>query len=265
MLVIEKLHFDYNGQNILEGVNIEAPKGDLTGIVGPNGSGKTTLFRIISGVLKPASGKIIACGTNMSTVNTKEKARIVSIVPQNPTLPPNYTVRDLVLMSRNPHLKLLEQESHLDFEIAEHSMELTEINHLSKRRVGTLSGGERQRAMLAMALTQQTPILLMDEPTANLDLIHQTHIMNLVSKIQKDDGRTILMAIHDLTLASQYCNRLIMISNGKDFTTGSPKEVLTSDNILTVYGAKVLVLPHPNNDGLIVTPISDNRIDPCDL
>ena len=265
MLVIEKLHFDYNGQNILEGVNIEAPKGYLTGIVGPNGSGKTTLFRLISGVLKPASGKIIACGTNMSTVNTKEKARIVSIVPQNPTLPPNYTVRDLVLMSRNPHLKLLEQESHLDFEIAEHSMELTEINHLSKRRVGTLSGGERQIAMLAMALTQQTPILLMDEPTTNLDLIHQTHIMNLVRKIQKEDGRTILMAIHDLTLASQYCDRLIMISNRKDFVTGSPKEVLTSDNILNVYGAKVLVLPHPNNNGLIVTPISNDESDSRNL
>ena len=105
----------------------------------------------------------------------------------------------------------------------------------------------------------------MDEPTTNLDLIHQTHIMNLVRKIQKEDGRTILMAIHDLTLASQYCDRLIMISNRKDFVTGSPKEVLTSDNILNVYGAKVLVLPHPNNNGLIVTPISNDESDSRNL
>jgi len=265
MLVIENLHFDYNGLNILNGINIKAHRGDLIGIVGPNGSGKTTLFKLISGVLKPTSGKIIACETNMSAINPKEKARLVSVVPQNSTLPPNYTVRDLVLMSRNPHLKLLQQESRLDLEIAEHSMALTEIDHLSERRIGTLSGGERQRAMLAMALTQQTPVLLMDEPTANLDLIHQTHVMNLVSKIQKDEGRTILIAIHDLTLASQYCNRLIMLANGKDYATGTPEDVLTSDNIFTAYGAKVLVLSHPNNYGFIITPISDHRSDPYNL
>ena len=251
MLVIEDLHFDYNGLNILDGVNIKAHRGDLIGIVGPNGSGKTTLFKLISGVLKPTSGKIIACETNMSAMNPKEKARLVSVVPQNSTLPPNYTVRDLVLMSRTPHLKLLQQESRLDLEIAEHSMVLTEIDHLSERRVGTLSGGERQRAMLAMALTQQTPVLLMDEPTASFDLGYQIGFYRLI-KLLKTREVAVLLAMHDLSLAAQCCDRIIILFKGGIYAEGTPKEVLTEEILSDVYNTSIKVMYHPDSDSPVV-------------
>ena len=232
-------------------------EGELVGIVGPNGSGKTTILQIISGVLKPAHGRVVISDSDVAHLSTKEKAKLVSVVPQSPTLPPTFTVRELVLMGRNPHLRLLEWEGQTDLKIAKYWMELTGTKHLADRSIYTLSGGERQRAILAMALTQETPILLMDEPTSNLDLVHQTSVMDLIQDIQRVRRGTVLIAMHDLTLASQYCNRLIMLANGKVFAEGEPTDVLTKENICAVYDTKVVVVPHPENRGTIIVPASN--------
>ena len=231
--------------------------GDLVGIVGPNGSGKTTLLRLVTGVLSPQSGKILVDGADLTTLSTKQRARLVSIVPQDPQLPLSYTVLDLVLMGRNPHLKLLQWEGRRDLEIAIHAMEMTGIDHLAGRAIGTLSGGERQRAVVAMALAQEAPVMLLDEPTSSLDLSHQSRVMDLVRKAQRERGGSVLVAMHDLNLAAQYCDRLVMLSNGRCYVDGVPGDVLTPEHIYNVYGVRVAVLSHPVTGVPVVVPLPD--------
>ena len=257
MLVIENLHFAYKQGHVLLGVDIEAHGGDIVGVVGPNGAGKTTLLRLISGTLSPTAGSVRIDGADVGTLTPVQRARLVSVVLQNPQLPLSYSVFELVLMGRNPYLRLLQWEGRDDIEIVERVMELTDTWRLRDREVGSLSGGERQRTLVAMALAQETPVMLLDEPTASLDLAHQTGVMNLIRNVQRHRNGAIIVAMHDLTLAAQYCDRLLMLSEGRVYVEGTPEAVLTTENVSTVYGAEVFILQHPKAGRPVVLPVAD--------
>lgn len=262
VLAVEEVHFSYRGAPVLRGLCLKARTGELVGIVGPNGSGKTTLLRLISGVVRPSSGGISVDGTDLAALKPSQRARLVAVVPQAPRLPPEFTALELVLLGRNPHLGLLQWEGRRDLEAALAAMEMTGILHLAKRPLGTLSGGERQRALVAMALAQEAPMLLLDEPTSSLDLAHQASIMDLVSAVQRERGGIALVAMHDLTLAAQYCQRLVMLAEGRAYADGPPQAVLTPENISRVYGAEVLVLAHPSSGTPVVLPQPNGRGSP---
>ena len=254
MLVVEDIGFSYNGSRVLDGLSLRVGAGEMVGVVGPNGAGKTTLLKLVSGVLGFQRGRVLVGDEDLTRLRSSERARLVSVVPQNPQLPMSFTVLDLVLMGRNPHLRLLEWEGAGDVEIAGRAMELTDTAHLADRLIGTLSGGERQRAVVATALAQEAPVLLLDEPTSSLDLAHQSRVMDLVRRVQQERGGAVLMAMHDLTLAAQYCDRLVMLADGRCYADGPPPEVLTPENIWDVYGARVAVLTHPTTGTPVVAP-----------
>ena len=171
------------------------------------------------------------------------------MVPQNPKLPDEISIEDFVMLGRNPHLGLLQWESKEDFNIARKSMSLTEIDYLSRRKLGEISGGERQRAMLALAITQQSPIMLLDEPTSNLDIYHQIKVMELIKKIHalKSGFGVTILAIHDLNIAAQFSDRILLFSNGSIAADGLPREVLTKNNIDSIYGSEVTIITHPEH------------------
>ncbi|MCH9011381.1 MAG: heme ABC transporter ATP-binding protein [Chloroflexi bacterium] len=255
MLSIERLAFSYGDKTIIDGLDLEVRPGELVGIVGPNGTGKSTLLRLISGVLKADSGVIRLKGKHQADLKAKERALLVSVVPQNPSMPLGFRVIDVVLMGRNAHLSLLQWESRRDLDVAKEALELTDTLDLADRVIDTLSGGERQRVLIAMALAQESPIMLLDEPTSSLDLSYQTGIMDLVTAVQRRRDGVVIVAMHDLTLAAQYCDRLVMLSNGRIYAEGPPQDVLTVENIARVYGADVAVIPHPESGSPVVLPI----------
>ena len=254
MLVVEQVHFTYNDGPVLDGLDLDVGDGEMVGIAGPNGSGKTTLLRLVSGLLRSTGGRILIDGVDVAALRASDRAKLVSVVPQDPRFPVGFSVVDLVLMGRNPHLKLLQWEGPCDLAIATLAMEATGIDHLADRRIETISGGERQRTVIAMALAQEAPLFLLDEPTASLDLAHQAGVMDMLRNLHKVRGGAILVAMHDLTLAAQYCNRLILLSDGRNYAQGQPEDVLTRENISKVYGVDVYVLPHPQGGGPIVVP-----------
>ena len=255
-ITLKKLSFSYNGVSVISDINIQFNNQEMVSIVGPNGAGKTTLLKLIGGLLTPSQGTICALGKRIETLNSKDKARLISIVPQNPRLPEKMKVVDFVMLGRNPHLALLEWEGKNDLDKAVRSMELTETYVLAERELGQISGGELQRAMLAMAITQNSPIMLLDEPTSNLDLSHQGKVMDLIKNHHRQRVGATLIAIHDLTLAAQYTDRMILISEGRIFADGTPEMVLTESNIEQAYGAKVTILPHPSGGSPVILPVS---------
>lgn len=252
MLQVQGVEFAYGDEQVLAGVDLDVRDGEMVGVVGPNGCGKTTLLRLISGALKPLNGRIRIAGQNVSEVSPRERAHRVAVVPQNPPVPTGYTVSDLVLMGRNAHLKLLQWEGPKDYEAADRAMAATETADLAHRVAGTLSGGERQRTVIAMALAQEAPLLLLDEPTASLDLSHQIKVMDLVRDLHSRRTGAVVIAMHDLTMAARYCTRLVMLRDGKVGFEGRPDEVLTEENIAEVYGAEVVVLRDPRVGGPVV-------------
>jgi iron complex transport system ATP-binding protein len=253
-LRLDGLHFDYGDVPVLRGVSLEAGSGELVGVLGPNGCGKTTLFKLIIGSLKPASGRIDVNGTDLSGLGPGSRARRVAAVPQDPVAPVGFTVADLVMMGRNPHLGLLEFEGEQDRAIVIKAMQSTDIIDLAHRPVSNLSGGERQRVFVAMALVQRAPVLLLDEPTSNLDLAAQATVMALVQRLCRERGDSVLVAMHDLTLAAQWCDRLVLMDEGKVRTQGTPDEVLTEANVAAVYGADVVIARHPQTGAPVVLP-----------
>ena len=241
----------YGERQVLNGLDLDVAQGTVTALAGPNGVGKSTLLRAIAGALRPARGEIRIMGADIFAMNGKERARMVSIVPQNPELPRGASALEVTLMGRNPHLPLLAWESAADVAIAIESLRMTDAEHLIERPVQQLSGGERQRVAIAMALAQQTPVILLDEPTANLDLAHQPTIMRLLRQLAAA-GKTLITAVHDLTLAGQFCDTVALISGGRVTASGPPETTLTPETIREVYGAETLVLPHPETGKPIV-------------
>ncbi len=253
-LKVDEVHFDYGDAPVLRGVSLGAEPGELVGVLGPNGCGKTTLFRLIIGSLKPAAGRIGVDGVDLLSLGAGERARRVAAVPQDPVAPVGFTAADLVMMGRNPHLSLLESESDEDRAIAITAMESTDILQLAHRPITSLSGGERQRVFVAMALVQRTPVLLLDEPTSNLDLSAQATVMALVRRLCRERRDTVLVAMHDLTLAAQWCDRLVLMDVGRVVMEGSPDQVLTGQTVAAVYGTEVVIVHHPQSGVPVVLP-----------
>ena len=239
----------------LRDLSIAITAGELVGLVGPNGCGKTTLIRAVTKVVKPVSGEVQLCGDEVGSLPQAEIARRVAVVPQEPLLPEAFTALECVLMGRTPHFKLLENEGARDFKSARAAMERTGTWELADRRVDELSGGERQRVVVARALAQETPVLLLDEPTAHLDIGHQASVLGLMRALCRDEGKAVLAVVHDLTLGAAYCDRLVMLRPGGTVAAeGSAEEVLRPELLEEVYGTAVDVFPHPRTGRPVVAP-----------
>ena len=229
----------------LSDMNFGVRKGSFAGIIGPNGSGKTTLFRAITGTLAIKSGKILLSGKNLRLFSLRQRAQNIAIVSQVIETG-DMSVEDYVLMGRIPyHNRFSFFESEEDFRIARKYMEMTDTWRFRDQLMSELSGGEQQLAAIARALTQQPELLLLDEPTSHLDITHQVHILNVLQQLNQEMGLSVVMVIHDLNLASEYCDQLILVNRGKIHTHGTPEEVLTFQNIEDVYQTVVVTQNNP--------------------
>jgi iron complex transport system ATP-binding protein len=245
---LEQVSLGYGSRIILENASLEALPGVILGIIGPNGSGKSTLIRGMTRLLNPISGQIFIDGYTINNVKHSELAKLIAVVPQNAVLPELFTAVEVVLMGRTPHLGLFRYESNNDFTIVHKAMEATNTAHLAERRIGELSGGEKQRLIIARALAQEPKIVLLDEPTAHLDINYQIETMELIRHLCRKQNLVVVIALHDLNLAVQYCDRLLILNRGKVYSQGIPEDVVTAPIIKEVYGADVYVYPHPVNN-----------------
>ncbi|MFC2022804.1 heme ABC transporter ATP-binding protein [Chloroflexota bacterium] len=252
-LQMDGVSLGYGRRRVVSDLSFQVSPGEMVGLIGPNGCGKTSIIKALCRVI-PHSGRIFVDGREISAIPRKDLARLLGVVPQNPSLPDAFTVFEVVLMGRNPHLGLLRYESHKDMDIARRAMEKTETDSLAERRMGELSGGERQRVTVARVLAQEPEAILLDEPTANLDISHQVEILGLIRDLCREKGLTVLVALHDLNLAAQYCDRLLLVANGKLHAEGAAWEVITPENIREVYGMESHVYPHPVNRLPVVLP-----------
>ena len=247
-LRLEKVYLGYGSRTVLENINIEVMPGEMLGIIGPNGSGKSTLIKGMTRLIPPRSGQVFIDGQDIAGMSRSDLARLVAVVPQNAALPELFSAFEVVLMGRTPHLGLLRYESENDLAIVQRTMEATQTVAFAERRVGELSGGERQRLTIARALAQEPKIILLDEPTAHLDINYQIETLDLARKLCREQKLIIVTALHDLNLAAQYCDRLILLSQGKIHSQGTPETVINAQTIKEVYGADVYVYPNPVND-----------------
>jgi iron complex transport system ATP-binding protein len=239
--------FAYSQKLALDRVSVEVRPGEIVGLVGPNGSGKSTLIRCLSRGLVPQGGRIWIDDCDLAALSSKQVARRIAVVPQAFEMPVGFTVFEIVLMGRTPHLGWLEPEGARDHEIARAAMEQTGTWELANSLVNHLSGGERQRIIIARALAQEPQALLLDEPTAHLDVRHQVEVMELVSRLAATRGLAVLGVFHDLNLAAQYCHRLILLKEGNVFAAGEPWAVLTADKLRAVYEVDLAIMSHPRN------------------
>lgn len=245
ILKIDDIECSYGAVKVLDGLTFSIEGGSFTGIIGPNGSGKSTLLKSLSRVLKPVKGAVLLDEADLYSLDTRDVAKKMAVVPQETAVNFPFTVKDVVIMGRSPHLGLFQNEGEKDFAVARLAMELTNTYHLADRLITAISGGERQRVIIAKALAQEPKIILLDEPTSHLDINHQIEILSLLKRLNRENNLTIISVFHDLNLASQYCDRLVLMKDGSIFTLGEPEEVLTTDNIKDVYTANVLVRKHP--------------------
>ena len=245
MIEVNSISFRYFGNWVLQDISFEVGKGEFIGLIGPNGSGKTTLLKILYRLLIPQEGDVLYEFVPLKKMNRRDIAKKIAVVAQEayPLFP--FRVIEVVLTGRSPYLGHLMFESERDLEIAKKAMEWTETLPISERSIDELSGGERKRVFIARALAQEPEVILLDEPTANLDIHHQIEFLDLILSLNRERGLTIIMASHDLNLASEFCDRLILLQKGRIYKMGSPAEVITRENIEQVYGCGVWVDRNP--------------------
>lgn len=240
-LHVHSVHVTLGGALVLRGVSLDLSAGEWLSLIGPNGAGKSTLLRTVAGLVA-YRGTIRLDGTELRALSRRAAARRVAFVPQTPLLPPEMTVAEYVLLGRTPHLGYFAVESERDRTAAAAALARLDLDRFATRRLGSLSGGEAQRSVLARALAQEVPLLLLDEPTTSLDVGRQQQVLELVEELREEQGLTVLSAMHDLTLAGQYAERLVMLAAGRVVASGTPAEVLTEQKIARFYQASVHVV-----------------------
>ena len=256
MLKIEGLSVSYGLRRVLHAISLDVHAGEVLALIGPNGAGKSTLVRAASGVIPVQGGRVGVNGDDLLALPAMRRARYLAVVPQAASLPPAFTVWETVLLGRTPYLNFLGQVSSKDEEIARLALQKVDALDLAERRVGELSGGEQQRVLLARALAQSTPILLLDEPTVHMDLQYQVHLMEIVRTLARADNLVVLIALHDLNLAARYADRVALLVAGEIKAVGTARQVLTPEIISTAYHLPVKVIPHPFADVPLVLPDS---------
>jgi len=254
VLKLEKIFFSYKNLPVLKDISFEIKRGEFFGIAGPNGSGKTTLLKIMNGILKPEKGRVYYEKTVIHKLTRKEIAKRISYVPQEHELPFAFTVEETVLMGRYPHLGILGIEGQRDHEIAKKAMEKCKVLHLRERVVTEISGGEKQRVAIARALAQEAEVMLLDEPTAHLDLSSAIEIMNLLKNLQEKEKKTVVIASHDLNLLSNFSNRIMLIAEGRIISIDVPSRILSEDVLKRVYG-DILTVVKVGNTYFVVPKI----------
>jgi iron complex transport system ATP-binding protein len=254
-VAFERVAFAYGRAPVLTGLDLSIASGTITGILGPNGSGKTTLVRLASAALRPSTGRIALFDAEISSLPSRERARAVAVVPQETYPVFDFTVEEVVRMGRAPHLGLFGLEGARDRKVAREAMERCEVVHVAARSFRALSGGERQRVMLARALAQAARLLLLDEPTAFLDLKHRLAVYALLGRLHRDNGLTVVVVSHDINLAARHCDRLVLLRCGAIAADGTPAEVLRPDPIRSVYEVDVEVGTDPSSGRPFVIPV----------
>ncbi|HEX5596270.1 MAG TPA: ABC transporter ATP-binding protein [Micromonosporaceae bacterium] len=250
------LHVTLGGARILVGVDLPVAAGEWVTVIGPNGAGKSTLLRAVGGLLPASSisgGSITLFGTRLARLRRRDRARVVATVAQSPVVPPGMVVFDYVLLGRTPYIPPLGRESAADLAAVDEVLGRLDLAGFAGRPLATLSGGERQRVFLARALAQGATLLLLDEPTSALDIGHQQEVLELVDQLRRDHGLTVLATMHDLSIAGEYADRMVLLADGRVAATGSPREVLTEELLATHYRARIRVVEGEN--GPLVVPV----------
>ncbi|MFE3223702.1 ABC transporter ATP-binding protein [Nocardia sp. NPDC059228] len=259
-LAAENITLGYGERVIVDGLSVQIEPGLITTVIGPNGCGKSTLLRSLGRLLRPRSGRVLLDGKAISTMKTKDVARIVGMLPQTPVAPEGLTVADLVARGRHPHQSWLRQWSADDEAEVTAALEQTGIADLAGRTLDELSGGQRQRAWISMALAQGTDILLLDEPTTYLDLAHSLEVLDLVDRLHDDLGRTVVMVLHDLNLAIRYSDRLIVMHAGRIVAQGVPADIIDAELLRAVFGLRAEMLEDPVSGRPMIVPIGARHV-----
>ena len=259
-LHVKDVSVGYGERTVLDALNVDIKRGAVTSIVGPNGCGKSTLLRTMSRLLNPTKGEIVLDGKSIHDIPTRKLATQLGLLPQTPIAPDGIVVADLVGRGRTPHQGILGRWSQQDYDIVAEALETTGISDLAERSIDELSGGQRQRVWIAMALAQRTETLLLDEPTTYLDVKHQLDVLDLLTELNRDRGTTIVMVLHDLNLAARYSDELVAVSGGKVFAHGHPREVITKENVKSVFGIDSVIITDPVSDQPAVMPIGRHHL-----
>ena len=254
LLRVNLISAGYAGKVVIRNIRFELPAGRILALIGPNGSGKTTLIRALSGVLPVVDAEVHINGTDLVQSNQQERARLLAVVPQSTFIPPTFTVEEVVMMGRTPYINWLGSTTQKDLEITESVMALTDITRFKGRMSGELSAGERQRVILARALAQDTPVLLMDEPTSHLDLRYQIEFLELSVALAKEQNKTVLIALHDLNLAARFGDDVLAMKDGTIAALGKTEDVLEPATIERIYGLAVDVFKSPGKKRTVVIP-----------
>ncbi|MFI9204869.1 ABC transporter ATP-binding protein [Streptomyces sp. NPDC053048] len=248
------LTLSYEERTIVEGLDLDVPDGEITVVVGPNACGKSTLLRALGRLLKPTRGSVLLDGAELARIPTRTIARSLGLLPQTPVAPEAITVADLVARGRQPHQRWWQQWSEEDEQAVAEAMARTDVAELADRAVDELSGGQRQRVWIAMALAQQTDLLLLDEPTTYLDISHQVEVLDLCRRLNRERGRTVVAVLHDLNQAARYADHLVAMKAGRIVARGRPSEVVTAELVREVFGLESVVVPDPVTGGPLVVP-----------
>lgn len=257
VLRAEGLRLSYSPDKVVvDGLDLELPPGRVTAVIGANGSGKSTVLRALARLLRPDAGRVVLDGHDIHHARTRDIARRLGLLPQAPVSPEGITVRDLVRRGRTPHTSIWRQWSETDEDALSAALEATDLTDLADQPVDTLSGGQRQRAWLALVIAQETPLLLLDEPTTFLDVAHQLDVLELVRRLNHEGGRTVVMVLHDLNQACRYADQLIALRDGAVVRSGRPADVVTEELVETVFDLAAKVIPDPVSGSPLVVPIA---------
>ncbi|GAB3479510.1 ABC transporter ATP-binding protein [Nocardiopsis coralliicola] len=254
-LLADGLTVGYQDRNVIQSLDLAVPPGRITAIVGANACGKSTLLRSMARLLAPRGGRVLLDGREVHRMAPKELARTLGLLPQSPTAPEGIAVADLVGRGRHPHQRVLSRWSREDDAAVAEALDATRLNGLEDRPVDELSGGQRQRVWIAMALAQQTELLLLDEPTTFLDVNHQVEVLDLLTDLNRSRGTTVVLVLHDLNLAARYADHLVALADGRLHAAGTPEEVLTPATVEAVFGIRSTTITDPVSGKPLMLPI----------